>query len=73
MNEKTDKKEVNKIWRNHNRKEGHFKSFKREHYFEEENDFTVMTDELCYETPSGIFGWWFNGFFFCKNFFMILS
>lgn len=36
--------------------EGKFKSFRHEHFFEEKNGITVMTDKLCYETPYGIFG-----------------
>jgi len=36
--------------------EGHFKSFRHEHYFSEENSFTTMKDVLIYETPFGIFG-----------------
>jgi len=35
---------------------GHFKSFRHEHYFEEENGFTIMKDVLIYETPFWIFG-----------------
>jgi len=35
---------------------GKFKSFKHEHFFEEENGFTIMKDKLKYETPFGIFG-----------------
>ena len=35
---------------------GHFKSFKHEHYFKEENGITTMTDQLHYETPLGILG-----------------
>lgn len=35
---------------------GHFKSFRHEHYFSEENGFTIMKDVLIYETPYGIFG-----------------
>lgn len=35
---------------------GHFKSFRHEHYFSEENGFTIMKDQLTYETPFGIFG-----------------
>lgn len=35
---------------------GHFKSFRHEHYFSEENGSTVMKDVLIYETPFGIFG-----------------
>ncbi|MDY0987304.1 hypothetical protein SOM12_07765 [Flavobacterium sp. CFBP9031] len=36
--------------------EGKFKSFKHEHFFEEENNHTIMKDLLQYETPFGIFG-----------------
>jgi len=36
--------------------EGKFKSFKHEHFFEEENNHTIMKDRLQYETPFGIFG-----------------
>ncbi|HEU4495834.1 MAG TPA: SRPBCC family protein [Flavobacterium sp.] len=35
---------------------GHFKSFRHEHYFEEENGITAMKDVLSYEAPFGIFG-----------------
>ncbi|MBJ2126547.1 SRPBCC family protein [Flavobacterium sp. IB48] len=35
---------------------GKFKFFKHEHFFEEENGFTIMKDKLQYETPFGIFG-----------------
>jgi len=35
---------------------GHFKSFRHEHCFLEENGFTMMKDVLIYETPFGIFG-----------------
>lgn len=35
---------------------GKFKSFKHEHFFEEENNYTIMKDRLQYETPFGIFG-----------------
>ena len=35
---------------------GKFKTFKHEHFFEEENGFTIMKDKLQYETPFGIFG-----------------
>jgi len=35
---------------------GHFKSFRHEHYFEEENGFTIMKDVLIYETSFWIFG-----------------
>jgi ligand-binding SRPBCC domain-containing protein len=40
--------------------EGHFKSFKNEHFFQSENKFTVMIDRLEYETPLGIFGLFFD-------------
>ncbi len=40
--------------------EGHFKSFKHEHFFQSENKFTVMIDRLEYETPLGIFGLFFD-------------
>lgn len=39
---------------------GHFKSFRHEHYFEEENGFTTMKDVLIYETPFWIFGRFFD-------------
>jgi len=46
--------------------EGKFKSFKHEHFFEENNGITIMTDKLQYETPFGIFGKLFD-FFLLKN------
>lgn len=36
--------------------EGKFKTFRHEHFFEEENGITIMKDKLQYETPFGIFG-----------------
>ena len=36
--------------------EGKFKSFRHEHFFEEENGVIIMTDKLQYETPFGIIG-----------------
>lgn len=36
--------------------EGNFKSFKHQHFFEERNGVTIMTDKLQYETPFGVFG-----------------
>jgi ligand-binding SRPBCC domain-containing protein len=39
---------------------GHFKSFRHEHYFKEENDFTTIKDVLIYETPFWIFGRFFD-------------
>ncbi|MDP5200818.1 SRPBCC family protein [Flavobacterium sp. DG2-3] len=47
--------------------EGHFKSFKHEHFFEEENGFTIMKDQLQYETPFGICGRLFDIFFLKKH------
>ena len=35
---------------------GAFKLFKHEHRFSHENGITIMTDEIYYETPYGIFG-----------------
>lgn len=42
--------------------EGKFKSFKHEHFFEEKNGITTMTDKLQYETPIGIIGKLFDHF-----------
>jgi ligand-binding SRPBCC domain-containing protein len=47
--------------------EGHFKSFKHEHFFEHQNGATIMTDKLCYETPFGILGKLFNYLFLKKH------
>ncbi|ELY2017051.1 SRPBCC family protein [Flavobacterium psychrophilum] len=46
--------------------EGKFKSFRHEHFFEEQNGITTMTDKLCYETPFGIFGQLFDYLFLKK-------
>ena len=46
---------------------GKFKSFKHEHFFEEENGMTIMKDKLQYETPFGIFGKLFDVLFLKKN------
>ena len=35
---------------------GHFKNFKHQHFFEEKENQTIMTDILCYETPFGFIG-----------------
>ncbi|MEG0849077.1 MAG: SRPBCC family protein [Flavobacterium sp.] len=35
---------------------GKFKSFRHEHFFEQENGITIMKDKLQYETPFGILG-----------------
>lgn len=40
--------------------ESNFKSFRHEHRFESENECTIMTDTISYETPLGIFGKWFD-------------
>ena len=42
--------------------EGRFKSFKHTHTFTEENEMTIMKDEIQYETPFGIFGKIFDKF-----------
>ena len=46
---------------------GKFKTFKHEHFFEEENGFTIMKDKLQYETPFGIFGELFDVLFLEKH------
>lgn len=46
---------------------GKFKSFKHEHFFEEEDGFTIMKDKLQYEIPFGIFGEFFNILFLEKH------
>ena len=46
--------------------DGKFKSFRHEHFFEEKNEVTIMTDKLCYETPFGILGKFFD-VLFLKN------
>ncbi len=46
---------------------GKFKSFKHEHFFEEENGVTIMKDKLQYETPFGIFGELFDILFLEKH------
>lgn len=40
--------------------EGHFKSFRHEHFFQVDKDFTVMIDRLEYKTPLGILGFLFD-------------
>ena len=47
--------------------EGKFKSFRHEHFFEETNGITSMTDKLQYETPFGIFGKLFDVLFLKKH------
>jgi ligand-binding SRPBCC domain-containing protein len=46
---------------------GKFKTFKHEHFFEEENGVTIMKDKLQYETPFGIFGELFDILFLEKH------
>jgi ligand-binding SRPBCC domain-containing protein len=46
--------------------EGKFKTFKHQHFFEEINEVTTMTDVLQYETPFGVFGKLFD-ILFLKN------
>jgi ligand-binding SRPBCC domain-containing protein len=47
--------------------EGKFKTFKHEHFFEEEKGITIMTDKLCYETPFGLFGKLFDILFLKRH------
>lgn len=47
--------------------EGKFKSFKHEHFFEEKNGITIMTDKLQYETPFGIIGKLFDVLFLKRH------
>ena len=47
--------------------EGNFKSFKHEHFFEEENGVTIIKDHLQYETPFGILGQIFDALFLKKH------
>jgi len=46
---------------------GKFKSFKHEHFFEEQNGITIMKDKMQYETPFGIFGSLFDFLFLKKH------
>lgn len=46
---------------------GKFKSFRHEHFFEEENGYTIMKDKLQYETPFRIFGRLFDVLFLEKH------
>jgi ligand-binding SRPBCC domain-containing protein len=47
--------------------QGRFKSFKHEHFFEEENGITTTTDHLSYETPYEIFGKLFDVLFLKRH------
>jgi ligand-binding SRPBCC domain-containing protein len=42
-------------------RKGAFKSFRHEHYFEENTNAVNMTDHLFYEVPLGVFGKIFDG------------
>ncbi|MFH6996096.1 cell division protein [Flavobacterium sp. FlaQc-48] len=46
---------------------GKFKSFKHEHFFEEQNGITIMKDKMQYETPFGILGKMFDILFLEKH------
>ncbi|MEO8515548.1 MAG: SRPBCC family protein [Flavobacterium sp.] len=47
--------------------EGKFKLFKHEHFFEEHDGVTTMTDKMCYETPYGLLGEVFDFLFLKKH------
>jgi ligand-binding SRPBCC domain-containing protein len=47
--------------------EGKFKTFRHEHFFEEENGITTMKDKLQYETPFGILGKLFDVLFLKRH------
>ncbi len=47
--------------------EGKFKTFKHEHFFEEQNEVTTVTDKLCYETPFWVFGQVFDYLFLKRH------
>jgi ligand-binding SRPBCC domain-containing protein len=47
--------------------EGRFEFFKHEHFFEEENGITIMTDKMQYETPFSIFGKLFDVLFLKRH------
>jgi ligand-binding SRPBCC domain-containing protein len=52
---------------------GHFKYFIHQHFFEEEDGKTLMTDVLKYKTPFGVFGKCFDSFFLRKHLHRFLS
>ncbi|KAF2325836.1 SRPBCC family protein [Flavobacterium nitrogenifigens] len=52
---------------------GKFKSFKHEHFFEEENGITIMKDKLQYETPFGLLGRLFDYLFLKRHLIKFLS
>ena len=47
--------------------EGKFKTFKHEHFFKEKENYVLMTDKLCYQTPFWIFGQLFDYLFLKKH------
>lgn len=47
--------------------QGYFKSFQHRHSFREQNGRTIMTDEVYYEVPFGIFGRIFNQWMLKKH------
>ena len=46
---------------------GHFKWFKHQHFFEENNGYTIMKDVLEYEVPFAIIGKLFDYFFIKRH------
>lgn len=46
---------------------GHFKSYRHEHYFRSEGEFTKMEDDISYETPFGWAGNLFDQLFLNKH------
>lgn len=46
---------------------GKFKSFRHEHFFEEQNGVTIMKDKMQYEAPFGFFGKVFDSLFLKKH------
>jgi ligand-binding SRPBCC domain-containing protein len=47
--------------------EGKFKTFKHEHSFKEKENYVLMTDKLCYQTPFGLLGKIFDYLFLKKH------
>ena len=47
--------------------EGKFKFFRHQHFFTTENGKTIMTDNLEYDTPFGIFGYLFDAVLLKKH------
>lgn len=46
---------------------GHFKSFKHQHFFEQKENYVEVTDIIEYQTPFGIIGKLFDYFFLKKH------